>query len=219
MISQKALFRLSHGLYVIGVKDVEKERWTGCTVDSIMQATQTPVTIFISCNKQNYTTTCLKQQKEFSLSVLSEKVDPYVIANFGFQSGKSISKWDLIEKEEKWDFPFVPNSSAYLKCKVLKTEELSTHILFQCEVLLALEDNFESITYWQYQKDLKDEVIQAFKSKQSKKKEKTMDTKTIWVCSVCGYVYDGDVPFEELPEDYVCPVCLEPKSAFEQQEA
>ena len=35
-----------------------------------------------------------------------------------------------------------------------------------------------------------------------------------WVCSVCGYVYDGEVPFEELPEDYTCPVCRQPKSKF-----
>jgi len=47
-----------------------------------------------------------------------------------------------------------------------------------------------------------------------------------WQCSVCGYVYDpavGDTdhavepgtPFEELPEDWVCPECGAPKSAFE----
>lgn len=40
-----------------------------------------------------------------------------------------------------------------------------------------------------------------------------------WICTVCGYVYDGDVPFEELPDDYVCPICGEPKSVFVKQEA
>lgn len=38
-----------------------------------------------------------------------------------------------------------------------------------------------------------------------------------WVCTICGYVYDGDIPFENLPEDYLCPVCGEPKSVFELQ--
>ena len=28
-----------------------------------------------------------------------------------------------------------------------------------------------------------------------------------YVCSVCGYEYDGDTPFEELPADWVCPLC------------
>lgn len=36
-----------------------------------------------------------------------------------------------------------------------------------------------------------------------------------YVCSVCGYVYDGEIPFEKLPDDYVCPMCGEPKSSFE----
>ena len=38
-----------------------------------------------------------------------------------------------------------------------------------------------------------------------------------WVCKVCGWVYDGDVPFEELPDDYVCPMCGAGKDEFEQQ--
>lgn len=38
-----------------------------------------------------------------------------------------------------------------------------------------------------------------------------------WVCTVCGYVYDGEIPFEQLPDDYLCPICGEPKSVFELQ--
>lgn len=36
-----------------------------------------------------------------------------------------------------------------------------------------------------------------------------------WVCKVCGYVYEG----EELPADFICPLCKQPASAFEKQEA
>jgi len=50
-----------------------------------------------------------------------------------------------------------------------------------------------------------------------------------WVCTCCGYVYDpakGDpengippgTPFEELPDDWQCPVCYALKKAFEQIE-
>ena len=35
-----------------------------------------------------------------------------------------------------------------------------------------------------------------------------------WKCKVCGYVYEGD----ELPEDFTCPVCRQPASAFEKVE-
>ena len=40
------------------------------------------------------------------------------------------------------------------------------------------------------------------------------DAPARWQCSVCGYIYDGEVPFEQLGEDYRCPVCRQPKSAF-----
>ena len=38
-----------------------------------------------------------------------------------------------------------------------------------------------------------------------------------WKCSVCGYIYDEskeEIPFEELPEDWTCPQCGAPQSAF-----
>ena len=57
------------------------------------------------------------------------------------------------------------------------------------------------------------------------KKEKQMDR---YVCTVCGYVYDpaqGDpdngvnpgTKFEDVPEDWECPVCGAPKSDFEKE--
>lgn len=32
-----------------------------------------------------------------------------------------------------------------------------------------------------------------------------------WKCKVCGYIYEG----ETLPEDFTCPICKQPASAFE----
>ena len=32
-----------------------------------------------------------------------------------------------------------------------------------------------------------------------------------WVCTICGYEYVG----EELPEDFICPLCKHPASDFE----
>ncbi len=43
-----------------------------------------------------------------------------------------------------------------------------------------------------------------------------------YVCTVCGYVYDpaenGNVAFEDLPADYVCPLCAVGKDMFEADE-
>lgn len=42
-----------------------------------------------------------------------------------------------------------------------------------------------------------------------------------YICTVCHYVYDpsenDNIPFEELPEDYVCPLCGVGKDMFEKQ--
>jgi rubrerythrin len=37
------------------------------------------------------------------------------------------------------------------------------------------------------------------------------DGKTIWRCTICGYEYEGD----ELPADFICPICKHPASDFE----
>ena len=39
-----------------------------------------------------------------------------------------------------------------------------------------------------------------------------VEGKTIYVCGCCGYEYIGDLDSE--PEDYVCPVCGQPKKVF-----
>lgn len=39
-----------------------------------------------------------------------------------------------------------------------------------------------------------------------------------YVCTVCSYEYDGEVPFNELPDDYTCPVCSVGKDQFEEVE-
>jgi len=50
-----------------------------------------------------------------------------------------------------------------------------------------------------------------------------------WECTVCGYIYDpaaGDpakgvepgTPFEDIPDDWVCPMCGAGKEAFKKVE-
>lgn len=43
-----------------------------------------------------------------------------------------------------------------------------------------------------------------------------------YICPVCGYVYDEEaegVPFADLPDTWVCPVCNAPKEIFEPEQA
>ncbi len=51
----------------------------------------------------------------------------------------------------------------------------------------------------------------------------------IWICTVCGFEYndedgypDGNIEpgtsWDDIPEDFVCPVCGATKDQFEQKE-
>ena len=42
----------------------------------------------------------------------------------------------------------------------------------------------------------------------------TNTKKTVWKCKVCGY----EVEMDKLPEDYRCPICGQPMTAFERIE-
>ena len=92
------------------------------------------------------------------------------------------------------------NGDTVVSAKVVDTVDVGTHYIFIAEVEEAevLSDN-PSATYSYYHKNIKPKP-------EVKKSEKTR-----WVCKICGYVYEGD----ELPEDFICPICKHPASDFE----
>ncbi|MBR1777242.1 MAG: flavin reductase [Alphaproteobacteria bacterium] len=209
----KAFFKLTYGLYVIGVKNGDK--FGGCIVDAVMQATVQPPVLIIACNQCTKTNECLQETKELTLSVVSETTDPFIIGNFGFQSCRSADKWEKVPHHFMKGLPVLDGAAAYLHCRVTETKQLSTHTLFFCEVTEAIDGESKALSYTEYQETWKPKVMEAFQSGQctltNEKGEKKM---TKWVCKVCGYVYEG----EELPEDYVCPVCGVGPEEFEKAE-
>lgn len=211
-MDSKALYKISYGLYVVGTKIDGKN--AGCIVDAFIQSTSSPVPTVILCSiKANQTNEAIKQTGEFTVSVLGTEVDPFVIGNFGFQSGRDADKWANVPHQIKDGLPVLEKAVSYLRCKVTDAKELSTHTAFFCEVTDAWLGEGEPLIYGDYQKGMKSKSMDAFKAFKETgavpqaKKEK-------WVCQICGYVYDGDVPFEQLPEDWTCPICKHPKSDF-----
>ncbi len=181
MISQQTLFTVSQGLYVLSTPKTKNEKnasglpdlntsleksWTGCVIDAVMVATVSPAVMLLCGNKTNFTTECLLKTGRAALSVLSEETDPFVIANFGFQSGRSVNKWSNLPPLFKWDMPFIENSCAYFNLKVKEHKELSTHILFFCDVIEAESGSGVPLTYGEYQKNRRLAVIDAFKKYQ-----------------------------------------------------
>lgn len=206
-----AFFKLTYGLYVVGVKN--GDGFGGCVVDAVMQTTLTPPALVISCSKNTRTNECISETKEFTLSVLSEQTEPFVIANFGFQSCRAAEKWNKVPYHLMNGLPVLDNAAAYLHCRVTDVKELSTHTLFFCDVTDAVDGTQKALSYTTYQESWKPKVMEAFQNcKCSFTNEKGEKKMTKWVCKICGYEYEG----EELPADYVCPVCGVGADEFEE---
>ena len=160
----QAFFKLTYGLYVVGVKN--KDDFGGCVVDAVMQTTIDPPTLVIALNKGSKTNECIRETKEFTLSVLSETTDPFIIGNFGFQSCRTAKKWEKVPHHFMNGLPVLNNAAACLLCRVTEIKELSTHILFFCDITDAADGEGKALSYTEYQESWKVKVMQAFQSGQ-----------------------------------------------------
>lgn len=225
-MNQNAFWSLSYGVYIISVWD--GQRPTGCTANCVMQITAEPPTIAVSINHDNFTNQCIEKTGKFAISILGHNTDPSIIGTFGFQTGKQINKFDSVKFEKIAEMPIIKDGCAYITCEVIDKMETDTHTVFLGKVLEAdILSNDEPITYSYYHKVLKGKSPKnaptyiADKTDSSDNKQQNDDTKQEktpkYVCSICKYEYSGDIPFEELPDDYKCPICGKPKSAFIKQ--
>ena len=197
-MDKAAMYKLTYGLFVLTAKEGEKDN--GCIINTAMQVTTTPNRIIIVVNKENYTHDMIMRTKTFNVSCLSENASFDVFKHFGFQSGKDV------DKMEGKSYPRAENgivyvedmANAYISGKVVSETDLGTHTMFLADVTDAkVLSDVESVSYSYYQKNIKPAPQPA------KKKG--------WVCKICGYVYEG----EELPDDFICPLCKHPASDFE----
>ncbi len=217
----KNVFRnLSYGVYIVSTLDGGRN--TGCVANSIMQITSSPATIAVSMNHDNYTNSCIQNNGKFAVSILSEASGPALIGRFGFQSGKDTDKFDGIDFSVKEGLPIVNDSCGYIVCKVIDKMETSSHTVFLGEVIAGdTIGNIPAMTYAYYHnvikgKSPKNAPTYLAEEETSQKKNAAEDEAAPkWTCQICGYVYDGDIPFEELPDTYVCPICKQGKDKFQ----
>lgn len=216
MINKNTFRSLSYGVYIISTLD--GARPTGCVANSAMQITSEPATIAVSINHDNYTNACIEKTGKFALSILSEESNPGLIGTFGFQSGKDVNKFEGVDAIEAEGLSVVADACGYVVCKVIDKMETATHTVFLGEVIAAdvLKEE-EAMTYAYYHKVVKGKSPKNAPTyiadePEVAKEEPRKEGK--WVCSVCGYEYAGMIPFEEVPEEFVCPLCKQPKSKF-----
>ena len=199
-MNNKVFTKLSYGVYAVTTWD--NGRPTGCIANSIMQITSNPATVAISINHNNYTNGCIDRSGKFAVSVLKEKTDPSIIGTLGFFSGRDTNKFEKVSYELKDYMPVVTDACGYIVCNVINKMETETHTVFLGEVIAGeVMSEEDPMTYAYYHK-----VIKGKSPKNAPTylpEEETEKGKKKFKCQVCGYVYEG----EELPEDFICPVC------------
>ncbi len=207
-MDKKALFNLGYGLYVLSARCDGTDN--GCIVNTVMQVTDTPAQVVIGVNKANHTHRMMMETMECTVSVLSEAAPFDLVRHFGFQSGRDVQKFDgtFAAKRGKNSLLHLTDYvNAHLNCKVISTVDMGTHTLFVAEVTDAEVLSTEpSMTYAYYHANVKPKPAAPAPA---------AEKKTVWRCTICGYIYEGD----PLPEDYICPLCKHGASDFEKIEA
>ena len=197
-INPSAMHKLSYGLFVLSTRLEEKDN--GCIINTAIQITDNPKRLLFAVNRQNYTNEMLKKSGVFALSVLSEETPFEVFKHFGFQSGRDTNKFvDTPSRCENGVAYCDGVSNAVFAGNIESWQDIGTHTVFIAEVEEAcVLSDVPSVTYSYYFANIK-----------PKPQPKT--EKKGYVCKICGYVYEG----EELPEDFICPLCKHPASDFE----
>ena len=193
-----ALFRIGYGLYVVTSNDGKKDN--GLIVNTVIQLTDTPNRVAVNINKANYSHHVIKQTGVLNVNCLSTEAPFSVFEQFGFQTGRSVDKFvgQTVHRSDNGLVFLDKYINAFMSLKVEDYVDLGTHGMFICNVTEArVMSNQETMTYTYYQNNVKP-------------KPET-EGKKGFVCKVCGYIYEGD----ELPADYICPLCKHGAADFE----
>ena len=200
-MNTKVLHNLTCGLYVLASKNGAHR--SGCIINTVMQVTSKPLRITVTVNKANYTHDLIASSGVFTVSLLDQSAPFGLFQHFGFQSGRDVDKFkDLSVKEDENGVPYLTWASCgYLSCKVVSSMDLGTHTQFLADVIDAEAlDGTAPVSYVYYQAHIK--------PKPQPKEDAPVKG---WVCTICGYIYEG----ETLPEDFICPLCKHGVEAFE----
>ncbi|MDO9163213.1 MAG: flavin reductase family protein [Methylococcaceae bacterium] len=127
---------LTHGVYVIGVRD--DERQNAFTAAWVMQVSHTPPLLAFSINPKHYSYQLLKAGKICTVNVLAET--QIVLAEHFGQSGKD-KMADFQWHQDKTGAPILLASLAYFDCQVSHFTEAGDHVIAICEVLGAARVN------------------------------------------------------------------------------
>lgn len=224
--------KLSYGLFIIS--SATDGKLNGQVANTAFQITAEPAMVAIGINKNNLTHQFIKSSGVFTVSILPQTVPLDLIGHFGFKSGRDIDKYATVPfKLGETGAPYLAeNSVGYLEAQVVASMDAETHTVFLGKVINSeVFSEEEPITYAYYQL-LKRGGAKPAQPAQPVVAEKEAADKPVdpgmqkYQCPVCGYIYDpavGDpdsgiapgTAFEDIPDDWVCPICGVSKDQFE----
>lgn len=213
LVEAAAMFKLSYGLFALITNNGERDN--ASINNSFFQVSDKPNLVMLSVNVANYSADTIRVTGTFNISVLNEEADFGAFKRFGFASGRDTDKFGDYEGEtgrsENGLLYLKGISNAFFSCKVVQTIEAGNHVLFIAEVTEAkVLNDVPSMTYAYYFANVKPKPLPSIKTATDPNAPKQIG----WRCKICGYTYIG----EELPPDYVCPLCKHPASDFERVE-
>lgn len=201
-MDKKAMLQFSYGLYVLTSAFDGKDN--GCIINTGIQVTDEPNRVCVAVGKGHLTRELIQKSGSFNLSVLSEAARFETFRHFGFQSGRDVDKfagYADCKRSANGLYVVTAGTNAFLSAAVEQTVDLGTHTLFIAAVNdMGMLSEEPPATYAYYHASIKPRPA-----------AQPSTGKTAWRCTVCGYIYEG----EELPVDYVCPLCNHPASDFE----
>lgn len=192
-----ALFNIGYGLYVVTSNDGKKDN--GLIVNTISQVTDSPNRVAVTINKMNYSYHVISRTGVMNVNCLAESAPFAVFEKFGFQSGRNVDKFEDYESLRSDNgLVFLPRYiNSFMSLKVIQTVDLDSHAMFICEVTEArVISDEKTMTYTYYHENVKPKP--------------DTEGKKGYVCKICGYVHEG-----ELPDDFICPLCKHGVADFE----
>ena len=199
-MNTKALYNLTYGVYLMSAQDGGKDN--ACIINTAVQVANNPTRISVAAIKGNLTHDMIVKTGKLNLSALAVDAPFSLFEHFGMKSGRDVDKFATftdVARSENGLLYLTKYATAFLSLSVVESHDLGSHTLFIGELVDAETlENAENCTYGYYQT-----VIKASATKPV--------AKTGWRCTVCNHVYEG----ENLPDDYICPICKHGKEDFE----
>ncbi len=235
-MNSEAFFKVSYGLYIVSSKD--GSNYNGHISNTVFQVTADPPKFIVATHKDNLTTRYIEKSRVFSISVLNRDTDLEFMGPWGFKTGKEVDKFRTANYRLGISgCPIVTDKTlAFIECEVEQSMDTGTHIVYVGKVIDAgiLDEKATPLTYAYYReviKGLSPEHSPTFTTghkleiSQPSKASSGQENSRRYQCSVCGFIYDpeeGDpdsgiapgTPFEDIPDDWYCPVCGVSKKDF-----